>query len=107
MGIGIQAKCGLCYYEIKFSLGAGKFTYHEKLLVPAINVITLEFENVNFIDQNLNINNYKFYHDSELKGDNLDYTEISWSNVKLNRVNNLCPKCNKYNFHFKDYMFFD
>ena len=101
MGQVIKARCGLCQFETSFFYGAGKMNHGTTCNVPAINLATRQFEQVNFIDPNLDRDLYFFYHDPILKGNNLDYNTFDWRNMKLNRVNNFCPNCHKFNFDFK------
>lgn len=101
MGLIIRATCGLCNFTVSFNYGANKGNHSYVTNVPAINLTNKQFENVNFIDENLDRDNYLFYHNDELKGNNLDYKTIDYNNLKLNQVNNFCPNCNKFNFDFK------
>jgi len=101
MGFIITAVCGLCAFEVKFVFGAGKMNHGTTCNVPAIHLATGAFENVNFIDPELNRDDYVFYHDKQLKGNNLDYNTFKWRNLELHQVYNFCPKCHKYHFHFK------
>lgn len=101
MGLIITAVCGICAFEVKFVFGSGKMNYSTELSVPAINLTTRKFENVNFIDPALNRDDYAFYHDKQLKGNNLDYQTYTWRNLELHQVYNYCPNCQKFHFHFK------
>lgn len=92
MGNIIATKCCECDFENKFSFGGGRFSYKTFCPVPAINKETLEFENINYFEH-LNSNNYLFYIDVVLKGDNLHDKTITNFDLILNEENNYCPRC--------------
>jgi hypothetical protein len=57
MGNIIDSKCRNCNFEKTFKYGGNKFNYQTNCPVPAINLETGEFENVNYI---IEINNPKY-----------------------------------------------
>lgn len=106
MGLIITAVCTACQHEERFFFGAGKMNHNTTCNVPAMNLTTRQFEVVNFIDPNLDRDLYAFYHDSILKSTSSNDTTFNWRNLKLNRVNNFCPNCHKFNFDFKGNLIF-
>lgn len=100
MGNIIASKCRICNFENTFKYGGNRFNYQTNCPVPAINIETEEFENVNY---KIEINNpkYKFYTDKELKGNNGENNTLGNFNLELNTVNNYCPKCKNYTFDFR------
>ena len=55
MGNTIDSKCRICNFENTFNYGGNKSDYKTNCPVPALNMETNEFENINFI------NNYLYY----------------------------------------------
>lgn len=106
MGNIIGAKCRVCNFENTFKYGGNRFDYQTNCPVPAINIETGEFENVNYINNKSNPK-YKFYSDKELKGDNEGNNTFGNFNLELNSVNNFCPKCKNYAFVFRIKLFTD
>lgn len=106
MGNIIASKCRQCNFENSFKYGGNRFDYQTNCPVPAINIETGEFENVNYI---IEINNpkYKFYSNEELKGDNDGENTFGNFNLELNSLNNYCPKCNNFTFDFRIQFFTD
>ena len=74
--------------------------------IPAINKETLEFENVNYLEHK-NSDKYLFYTDEVLKGNNYDNGTINNFDLKLNPVNNYCPKCKEKTLDFTVTMYTD
>ncbi len=105
MGQVLNAKCRLCSFEIDFRYGGTRFDYRENCPVPAINIESKQFENVNYI---LNKNNpvYLFYSDNHLKGDNGDKATHRNFDLELNQVNNFCPNCSQFAFDFAIRIFY-
>lgn len=99
MGEIIKTRCKNCGFSNTFSYGGNRNDYSRNCPVPAINTETLEFENVNYIDQKDNLK-YLFYSDKFLKGDNLNDSTLRNFDLELNEMNNYCPKCKKYTFDF-------
>lgn len=106
MGNIIASKCRICSFENTFKYGGNRFDYQTNCPVPAVNIETEEFENVNY---KIEINNpkYKFYTDKELKGDNEGNNTFGNFNLELNSVNNYCPKCKSFAFDFRIKFFTD
>ena len=48
MGNIIATKCKSCGFSNEFRYGGGRFSYQTNCPVPAINKVTLEFENIIF-----------------------------------------------------------
>ena len=71
MGNIITSKCKSCSFSNKFNFGGGRFSYETNCPVPSINKETLEFENINYLEYK-DSNNYLFYTDEVLKGNNYD-----------------------------------
>jgi len=55
MGNIIASKCRICNFENTFKYGGNRFDYQTNCPVPAINIKTGEFENVNY---KIEINNF-------------------------------------------------
>ncbi|WP_420287298.1 hypothetical protein VT569_05215 [Flavobacterium psychrophilum] len=106
MGNIIASKCRICDFENTFKYGGNRFDYQTNCPVPAINIETREFENVNY---KIEMNNpkYKFYSDKELKGDNEKNNTFGNFNLELNSTNNYCPKCKNFSFDFRIEFFTD
>ena len=51
MGNIVASKCKSCGFSNEFRYGGGRFSYETNCPVPAINKETLEFENINYIEQ--------------------------------------------------------
>lgn len=105
MGNTILAKCRICDFEKKFNYGGSRSNYKTSCPVPAINTQTGHFENVNYISEKNN-SIYKFYSDKELKGDNGDNYTLNNFDLKLNEINNYCPKCKSNSLDFRITHFF-
>ena len=69
MGNIISAKCKICDFKKTFNYGGNKLNFQVNCPVPAINIKTGQFENINYINEKNNFT-YKFYSNKELKGDN-------------------------------------
>lgn len=99
MGNIISAICKDCDFKTKFNYGGNKLNFQVNCPVPAINIKTGQFENVNYKSEKNN-SNYKFYSNKELKGDNKNCNTLDNFDLKLNTKNNYCPKCKKYSLDF-------
>ena len=87
MGVRVKAKCTNCNYEFRFKYGTTKGEYLV-YMAPALNIETLEFENINTI--NLKDKwKYSFY-----------------DNDNLNSENNYCPNCKKNELQFRTTVFY-
>ena len=64
MGNIIASKCRICNFENTFKYGGNRFDYKTNCPVPAINIETGEFENVNY-EIEKNNSKYKFYSDKD------------------------------------------
>lgn len=106
MGNTIDSKCRICNFENTFNYGGNKSDYKTNCPVPALNMETNEFENINFINNQHNLK-YKFYSSKELKGDNEGKTTIKNFNLELNQVNNYCPRCKNFTLDFRIICFSD
>lgn len=100
MGNVIVSKCKNCGFSNKFSYGGVKSSYKTDCPVPAINKETLEFENVNYF-KHKSSDKYLFYTDDVLKGDNENKQTFNDFNLKLNSINNYCPKCKEKALDFE------
>jgi len=105
MGEIIASKCRICNFENTFKYGGNIFNYEIKYYVPAINIETDKFENVNYFEFEKNPK-YKFYSDEELKGDNEVNNTIDDFDLKLNTVNNYCPKCKNFTLDFRTTIYY-
>ena len=99
MGQIIASKCRTCNFENSFKYGGNRFNYQTNCPVPAINIETGEFENINYFE-NAGNPKYKFYFDKELKGNNEGKNTLMNFSLELNTVNNYCPKCKEFAFDF-------
>jgi hypothetical protein len=106
MGNIISAKCKICDFKRTFNYGGNKFDFKVNCPVPAMNVETGQFENINYKIEKNN-SKYKFYSNKELKGNNENNYTLDNFDLKLNTKNNYCPKCKKYSFDFQIIMFTD
>jgi hypothetical protein len=106
MGQSIYANCNLCGFSNNFNFGGSKTNYLKYCPVPAINLTTSLFENVNYFEYDKNIN-YLFYSDKILKTRDLNCTTLNNFDLKLNTEQNYCPNCKKYSLSFKVTHFYD
>ena len=104
MGNIIASKCRICNFENTFKYGGNRFDFQTNCPVPALNVETEDFENVNYIENKSNPK-YKFYSDKELKGNNGENNTLNNFDLKLNTINNYCPKCKNFTFDFRIKLF--
>lgn len=107
MGNIVASKCKSCGFSNQFRFGGGRFSYQTDCPVPAINMETLEFENINYLEHKNSADKYLFYTDDALKGNNYDNNTINNFNLKLNTVNNYCPNCKEKALAFQITMFVD
>ena len=105
MGNIIASKCRICNFENTFKYGGSRFDYQTNCPVPAINIETEEFENVNYIVEKNNPK-FKFYTDKELKGNNEGRNTYGNFDLELNSCNNYCPKCKNFSFDFRLTIFY-
>ena len=100
MGQIITSKCRSCNFEKTFQYGGNRADFQTNFPVPAINIETGEFENINYKTE-IHNPKYKFYSDHELKGNNGRNNTFRSFNLELNSENNFCPKCSNYTLHFR------
>ena len=100
----ITAKCRVCNYNIGFSFGGTRANYLFNCPVPSINKNTGEFESVNYLIEKNN-QNYIFYSDDVLKGNNLNRNTIRNFDLLINEHDNFCPKCKNFTFDFNGNVF--
>lgn len=106
MGEVVASLCRSCGFKNEFRIGGGRFNYLTYCPVPAINKKTLEFEQVNYYDHK-NSNDYLFYSDEELKGENKNDKIISNFDLYFNEEGNYCPNCKNKTLAFRTIMFVD
>ena len=106
MGNVIKAKCRNCLFESKFIFGGNRSNFQEYCPVPAIKTDSNEFVNINYIE-NKNNPLYIFYSDDSLKGENENKGKFVCFDLKLNVVNNYCPKCENFSLDFFPFMHSD
>ena len=100
----LKANCRICNYDTSFRYGGGRFDFQTFNPVPAYDKTTEELESVNYKLEKDNPD-YIFYTDEQLKGDNEGKYIFQNFDLKLNQVNNYCPKCKNYSLDFRSYMF--
>ena len=100
----LKANCRICNYQTSFKYGGGRFDFQTYNPVPAYDKTTEELESVNYKLEKDNPD-YIFYSDEQLKGDNEGKFIFENFDLKLNQVNNYCPKCKNYSLDFRSYMF--
>lgn len=106
MGNIVTSKCHLCGFTNKFKLGGGKYSYQTHCPVPAINIETLDFENINHYDHK-DSDKYLFYSDADLKGENTEDKAFRNFNLIFNEEVNYCPSCKNKSLAFRVVMYFD
>ena len=106
MGEVVASLCRSCGFKNEFRIGGGWFNYQTYCPVPAINKETLEFEQVNYYDHK-NSNDYLFYSDKELKGENKNDRTINNFDLYFNEEGNYCPSCKNKTLAFRTIMFVD
>ena len=106
MGNIVATLCRTCGFENKFRIGGGRFNYQTYCPVPAINNETLEFEQVNYYEKR-DSNQYLFYSDEALKGENKNEKTINNFNLYFNEEGNYCPSCKNKTLAFRTIMFVD
>lgn len=106
MGEVVATLCRTCGFENKFRIGGGRLDYQTYCPVPAINKETLEFEQINYYEHR-NSNNYLFYSDETLKGENRNNRTIDNFNLHFNEEGNYCPSCKNKTLAFRTIMFVD
>jgi len=99
MGQFIVAKCHNCSFKTEFNFGGNKNNFQILCPVPSIQLKTLEFENINFIEHKDNLD-YAFYSDKILKGNNVSNNTFKNFNLILNESNNYCPNCKGFKLSF-------
>jgi hypothetical protein len=106
MGCVLEGKCKNCGIKEEFLFGGNRFDYQSFNPVPAINLETNEFCSVNYFEYENN-ENYSFYSDDKLKGNNFDKGFIKNFSLQINRINNYCPICKNFAFDFNETIFTD
>lgn len=106
MGTTISTLCKSCGFSNEFNFGGSRFGYRTNCPVPALNKQTLNFENVNYFEQQ-DFDLYIFYFTSSLKGKNEKQKTIRNFDLLLNEDDNFCPKCKKMSWTFREFRFFD
>ena len=96
----LAGRCKSCDFENSFKYGGNRFDHQTNCPVPTINIETDEFENVNYFEFD-NIPKYKLYSNNQLKGDNEGNITMDNFDLKLNAVNNYCPKCKNFTLDFR------
>ena len=99
----LKATCKICNYQTKFKYGGGRFDYLTNNPVPAYDKTTEELISLNYIVEKEN-SNYIFYTQQELKGNNGENYIFQNFDLKLNRINNFCPKCKNFSLDFYSFM---
>ena len=100
----LKANCRICNYETSFRYGGGRFDFQTYNPVPVYDKTKEELKSVNYFLEKDNPN-YIFYSDEQLKGDNEGNFIFQNFDLKLNQVNNYCPRCKNYSLDFRSYMF--
>ena len=100
----LKAKRKICNYKTKSEYGGRKFAFQTNNPVPVYDKTTEELKSVNYFLEKDNPD-YIFYSDEQLKGDNEEKFIFKNFDLKLNQVNNYCPKCKNYSLDFRSYMF--
>jgi hypothetical protein len=106
MGKIINAICKNCGFNKDFPFGGCKADYKEVQMVPAIKKINGEFSIVNILNKNDNVDNYDYYHKSELQASR-DMDTINSFDIKLKKEQNICPICRSFSLYFNIVMFTD
>lgn len=106
MGSTISTLCHTCGFSNEFNFGGAKLGYKTHSQVPALNKITLDFENVNYFDHQ-DSDLYVFYYAFGLKGRNDKQKTIGNFDQILNEDDNLCPKCKEMTWSFRVIRYFD
>jgi len=83
MGQSIYANCNLCGFSTNFNFGGSIANYLKYCPVPAINLTTSLFENVNYFEYKKNIN-YIFYSDKVLKKKYLNFSYLNYFDLNVN-----------------------
>lgn len=99
MGLLLKAKCHKCDFQKSFNFGAGKMNYKKISNVPAINIKTGDFVLVNYLDKNIK-SDFNFYNQVDMFKAVSESKHFSWQEFKIQRSNNLCPKCKKFEMEF-------
>ncbi len=99
MGNIIASKCRLCDFENEFRFGGNRFDFKTNCPVPAINIETGEFVNINYKELEKD-SAYLFYSDEKLKDINNNSNTINDFDLKLSSKNNYCPNCKNFTLDF-------
>ncbi len=99
MGQLVEAKCRNCAFKTRFGFGGNRCNHRIHRPVPAINHETGKLEAVNY-HQHAGNENYTFYSDDRLKGNNFSNPTIDDYDLSLNMANNFCPECQTFNLVF-------
>jgi hypothetical protein len=105
MGQIIKATCSICKYENKFNFGGARYSHGVKP-VPALNIKTGAFENINYHTHKDNAT-YIFYSHTLLKSHAVDLDTIQNADFMINKFNNYCPSCKEFTLDFECIAFFD
>lgn len=106
MGVIVNAVGTNCDFKTTFNFGGNRFNFLENCPVPAINLNTGCFENINYKIESKNPR-YEFYSNKKLKGNNGNNQTLRSFDIYLNTKNNFCPKCKMYRFDFYQNIYVD
>ncbi len=106
MGKTINSICGTCRFKSQFNFGGSRADFHKNKPVPAINLKTGEFENVNFFIHKANPG-YLFYSDGLLKSTSENQTTFDDFDFQINTKSNYCPNCKNFSLDFECIGYFD
>lgn len=106
MGKVIKSTCRACQYQNKFNFGGAKTDFQRNKPVPALNLKTGEFENINFFTHKYDPD-YLFYSDGLLKNSSESQTFLSDFDFVINKKSNYCPNCKGFTLDFNYVSFYD
>ena len=106
MGQTIKANCENCDFTTEFDFGGGMINFTFYTPVPAIEIKTGQFKNLNYkkLEEH---SNYYFYSDDKLKGDNQKAYKFQNFDLELNSKGNYCPSCKTFQLEFISMAIFD
>jgi hypothetical protein len=99
MGNIISAQCQACNFEKEFNFGGNMMDFTTNNPVPAIHKKSGIFRNVNYF-RTKSGENYLYYFDNILKGDNKGGYTFQNFDLLLNEKGNYCPSCKKFSLGF-------
>lgn len=106
MGKTLESCCKKCQYKNQFNFGGSKANFQINKPVPALNLKTGDFENVNYFTHKAHLD-YLFYSDGLLK----DFSESDLTfndfDFKINQKSNYCPNCKNFSLDFECIGYFD